>query len=72
MNSAGKKIVNAAKELDDFAVGKNVGPMVLWMPDNRPYTNFVFWTVAIGALVIAMAQVALLVWRMIDGWLGPF
>lgn len=41
-------------------------------PDNRPYTQFVFWIVAIGFFIIAMAQVALLLWRAIDGWLGPF
>jgi hypothetical protein len=34
MSRAGKKILDAAKELDDFAVGKNAGPMVLWMPDG--------------------------------------
>jgi hypothetical protein len=42
------------------------------LPDHRPYTQFVFWTVvAAGAFIIAVAQAGLVFWRLIDGW-GPF
>jgi hypothetical protein len=42
------------------------------LPDRRPYVQFAFIVVAIGAFIIAMAQVALLAWRMIDGFFGSF
>jgi hypothetical protein len=41
-------------------------------PDNRPYTQFVFWIVAIGAFIIATAQAGIVFWRLVDmvrGWI---
>lgn len=42
------------------------------LPDRRLYTRFVFWLAAVVFFIISMVQVALVFWRAIDGWFGPF
>ncbi|MGN6771922.1 MAG: hypothetical protein ACTHJQ_19060 [Rhizobiaceae bacterium] len=34
MSSAGRKLLEAAKEMRDFAAGENTKPMTLWMPNG--------------------------------------